>query len=81
MSPVTALREAAALVAEPPEWALTWRLAQVLEALPRVGAVTVRRRMYVWGCRDRICLGSMSERQRRLVIEWVISRAEQRAAA
>ena len=75
-----ALREAAALVAEPPEWALTWRLADVLAALPRVGAVTVRRRMYVWGCRDRLCLGSMSERQRRAVIDWARERAGARAA-
>jgi hypothetical protein len=76
-----ALRVVAAMVADPPEWALTMRLTDVLLCLPRVGAIKVRRLMNGWILRDQLRLGSMSERQRRLVIEWALERAGARADA
>lgn len=75
-----AMRAAVAIVTDPPEWALTWQVAEVLRTLPRIGATKVRQQMNRWGMRETICLGSLTDRQRRLVIKWALQRLERVAA-
>jgi hypothetical protein len=81
LSEAEALRAFARLVEDVPGWALTWRMADVLRALPVLGAVKARRLMSGWMMREQIRLGSLTERQRGLVVAWALERAERRRAA
>lgn len=80
MDRATSMRALAVLVGDPPEWASTWRLTDILHALPRFGRVKIRRTMTGWAFGEQLRLGAMTERQRRLVVEWALERVEARAA-
>jgi hypothetical protein len=64
-----ALRMAAALVARPPEWATSWRVAEPLISLPKWGPRKVARVMGAAGLREGKRLGSLTDRQRAALIE------------
>lgn len=56
---------AAALLAQVPQWALSWRVGQFLEALPKWGPAAVRRRVLrPLRISESRPLGALSERQR-----------------
>jgi hypothetical protein len=59
------------IVAEPPDWALAWRLREVLLAIPNLGTVKVGRFMLFAKISDRKTLGGLSDRQRHVVVQWL----------
>jgi hypothetical protein len=59
---------------EAPEWALTWRLRDVLMSVHYMGWTKVRQFMRHNLLHDELRVGSMSDRQKDLVINWARDR-------
>lgn len=71
LTPTLAAEAAARLVVQIPDWALTWRVREVLLALPKVGPVRVHRIFLRAGISETKTLGGLSERQRAEVLTWL----------
>ena len=61
-------RRAAEVIAEPPEWAVTMRVYDLLRAVPRIGRVkadAILRRYYISPAKT---LGGLTDRQRKMLL-------------
>lgn len=59
-----AIRMVAALIDRPHEWAETWRIGELLLALPQWGKVKVRKHCRHVGCAETKTLATLTVRQR-----------------
>lgn len=66
---------AAAVVADPPWFALTMKVGQLLEAIPGWGPVRARRTMRLLGVSEGKTLGGLSVRQRGVLAEYLEERS------
>lgn len=69
---------AAEVIAEPPEWAKTWPVGQMLAAVRGMGVVRVARCLEVAEVGAGRPLGELSEAQRGTIVEWLCAGARPR---
>lgn len=75
MPPMDAAVAAADYITAPPDWALTWRVLDVLMTLPKWGTVKAHRTLRTAGVSTSKTLGGMTDRQRRELAEAIEGRA------
>ena len=67
----TSYDRAAEVIAEPPAWARTWPVGQMLAAVRGLGRVRVARALEVSGAEPTTQLGSLSDAQREALVAWL----------
>ena len=70
---------AAEVIAEPPDWAKTWPVGQLLAAVRGLGSVRLVRAFDVSGVGASTALGELSEPQREALVVWLRAGARPRA--
>lgn len=78
---VNALARAAGMVIDPPEWAATWRVAQMLDVVPRIGPHQVRLALHACGGSEGRRPGQLTARRREALYHWLHGRIEVRSVA
>ena len=78
---VNALAGAVGMVLDPPEWAATWRVAEMLDVVPRIGPHQVKRAHRACGVSEGWRLGQLTSRQREALYHWLSDRLQIRSVA
>lgn len=81
MPEIGALAGAVGMVIDPPRWAESWRVAEMLDVVPRIGPFQVRRALVACGVTEGRRLGQLTARQREALYHWLHGRIEIRSAA
>jgi hypothetical protein len=69
---------AAGILSEPPDWAQTMRIYELLIQIPKWGRVKVERLLLKLGIAQHKRVGGLSPRQRKLLVEALTQRAVRR---
>ena len=64
---------AAEVIAEPPEWAQTWPVGQLLSAVRGLGSVRLARGLQISGAEGGTALGALNDVQRDALVAWLRS--------